>query len=73
MLSIKELSDLLVSLFPDKKLKVEQNIPDSNYLVSKVRFNVPDTKNLKKLGWVPKINPEKGFKRFIIGIESKIK
>jgi nucleoside-diphosphate-sugar epimerase len=73
VLSIKELSDLLVSLFPDKKLKVEQNIPDSNYLVSKVRFNVPDTKNLKKLGWVPKINPEKGFKRFIIGIESKIK
>lgn len=73
VLSVKELSDMLVNLFPEKKLKVTQEIPDSSYIETKVKLNIPDTKNLQALGWKPKVSPDIGFKRFIIGLENDLK
>lgn len=67
-IKIKDLAQMLVTLFPEKKLKVEYRCRDNdqNYLPS--LWDIPsdfDTTKLQNLGWKPKIGVLEGFKRTV--------
>jgi len=66
-LSIKELADTLISLFPEKKLKViEIHKPtDNHYLKSNITRNCPDISKIENLGWTPRFSVKEGFRRTI--------
>lgn len=70
--SIWSLANTLVELYPQKNLKIEKTIRDSSDSYSEKRDEnqvTGSSKKLMKLGWVPKVNIEDGFKRTI---DSKI-
>ena len=66
-LSVMELAELLVSLYPDKGLQVERRLPpeDSNYLSSTFSRLIPDVHRLSSLGWSARVTPHQGFHRMI--------
>lgn len=67
-LSVMELAELLVGLYPDKGLSVVKQISrnvDSGYIASTVSRLIPDVQRLKQLGWDAKISPSEGFQRMI--------
>lgn len=66
-LSVMELAELLVRLYPDKKLKVKRRLQpdDQSYLTSTFDRLIPDVHRLLNLGWSPEITPEQGFRRMI--------
>ncbi|MCL4382553.1 MAG: NAD-dependent epimerase/dehydratase family protein [Patescibacteria group bacterium] len=65
--SIKELAETLIKLFPQKKLKMifEKRDKKELYSESKITDNNPDTKKLSSLGWQPHFSLKEGFKRTI--------
>jgi UDP-glucuronate decarboxylase len=66
--SILNLAELIVGIYPDKRLKVikKERIKSNNYIKSLVNRNVPKiTKISKELQWFPKITAEEGFRRTI--------
>jgi len=67
VLSVMELAELLVSLYPEKDLKVERRLPTegSNYLASTISCLIPDVHRLWNLGWSSNISPSQGFRRMI--------
>lgn len=67
-LSVKELAELLVSLFPGARL--EQRPPPGGYLVSPFNRLIPDISRLQALGWQPRIGAAEGFRRFIESIKT---
>lgn len=70
-ISILELSQLLVELFPDRGLKVVKNeqMQDEKYLKSTVRRNTPDISKVRALGWNPHYSIKEGFYRTINSCE----
>lgn len=65
-LSVMDLAELLVGLFPERGLLVERRGPaNAGYLPSAVSRLIPDTTRLAELGWAPKVAPAAGFQRFI--------
>ncbi len=66
-ISIINLADKLVSLFPEKKLKVirSDNSKSVTYLKSIVSRNCPDITKASGLGWNPTVSAEDGFTRTI--------
>jgi len=66
--SVKELADILISIFPEKSLNVEMNSAFSrlNYLPSTVNRFLPDTHKIEALGWFPKVDVKDGFQRTIL-------
>lgn len=66
-ISIGELAEMLVRLYPEKKLSVlltaREN--DSAYLVSPIVRNCPDITKVEKLGWLPRTSVREGFKKTI--------
>jgi nucleoside-diphosphate-sugar epimerase len=65
-LSILELAELLVKLFPEKKLQVVKNIPaKGQYLPSDILRNCPDISFAKQLGWQPVTSVKEGFRRTV--------
>ncbi len=66
-ISVIDLANLLVSLYPEKKLKVikqDENVTPG-YLKSPFNRHVPDINKIKQLGWIPQISLNEGFKRTI--------
>jgi len=66
--SILSLAEMIVKIFPEKKLKVKkQIIPKNNgYLQSVVKRNSPDISKISNLlNWMPVISVETGFRRTI--------
>lgn len=64
--SILELANILVNLYPEKKLAVILNtITNTNYLKSTITRNSPNINKLKKINWNPIVTVEEGFKRTI--------
>lgn len=65
--SIIQLANMLVNLFPEKGLKVvRQDTPsDGSYLKSKINRALPDISKIRTLGWEPHYSVEEGFKRTI--------
>jgi dTDP-glucose 4,6-dehydratase len=66
-LSVMELAELLVGLYPEKRLALDRrHAPDSpGYIPSAYSRLVPDVGRLSTLGWTARINPEAGFRRMI--------
>lgn len=66
-LSVMELAELLVGLYPAKHLTVDRrNAPDSpGYIPSAYSRLVPDVARLNALGWTAQIDPPAGFRRMI--------
>ncbi|MBI4063357.1 MAG: NAD-dependent epimerase/dehydratase family protein [Elusimicrobia bacterium] len=65
-ISILDLAQLLVSLFPEKNLRVKRMpAPRQGYLQSPVARCSPDTAKIGALGWEPKYSIEEGFTRTI--------
>lgn len=62
-LSVKELAELLVGLYPGARL--EQRPPPGGYLPSPFNRLIPDISRLRALGWQPRIGAADGFRRFI--------
>ena len=64
--SILELANILVNLYPEKKLEVILNRTiNADYLKSTITRNSPNIDKLKKLNWNPIVTIEEGFKRTI--------
>jgi UDP-glucuronate decarboxylase len=66
-LSVIELAELLVGLYPEKGLKVQRRLPpvDRHYLTSTFSRLIPDVGRLSSLGWSARITPQQGFRRMI--------
>lgn len=66
-LSVLELAQLLVGLYPEKGLRVERHAPaaGSGYLASAYNRLVPNVDRLSALGWRADIDPAQGFRRMI--------
>jgi UDP-glucuronate decarboxylase len=67
-ISIRDLAEVLVSLFPEKKLKVIKALSthSSGYLPSPISINSPNVDRLKSLGWSPFFSVSEGFRRTIL-------
>jgi nucleoside-diphosphate-sugar epimerase len=65
--SIRELAEILVGLFPEKKLKlmINESQVSSNYVRSSIRRSCPDIAKMRALGWNPYYSVAEGFKRTI--------
>ncbi len=66
-LSVMELAELLVGLYPEKRLSVDlRSAPDGRgYLPSAYSRLIPDVGRLNALGWTARIEPKTGFRRMI--------
>ncbi len=65
-LSVLELAELLIKLYPEKNLKVKRQMTgDGPYLSSTFKRLIPDISKLTALGWQPNILPREGFLRMI--------
>ena len=66
-LSVVELAQLLVQLYPDRGLQVQRSSSASgaSYLPSAYNRLVPDISRLQALGWRAHISPATGFRRMI--------
>lgn len=65
-MSIKELAETLVNLFPEKKLAVIQSSPGlSGYMPSRVSRISPDISKIKSLEWSPVTGIKEGFHRTV--------
>lgn len=70
-ISIMELADLLVNLFPEKGLKVEkvERSDSSQYAIKRDENQVTaSSKKLRNMGWSPNITVKEGFHRTICSI-----
>ena len=68
-ISILELAEIMVSIFPEKGLQVKKVKRDKNdsYLENKINNEIiPCNEKLKNLGWTPKVTCKEGFKRVIL-------
>jgi UDP-glucuronate decarboxylase len=66
-LSVLELAELLVSLYPEKKLSVVRSrIASQASRMDGISSELlPDTRRLESLGWRAKVDPATGFRRMI--------
>lgn len=72
-ISVLDLANLLVGLFPEKNLKIEKKEGvEQGYLKSKVNRCFPDISKITELGWKPKYSLEDGFKRTITSFQNEI-
>ncbi|MBU4038104.1 MAG: NAD-dependent epimerase/dehydratase family protein, partial [Proteobacteria bacterium] len=72
--SIKQLAECLVNLFPEDRLQIvmDESQQAPGYMQSKVNACKPDTSRMRKLGWSPKISIEAGFRRTVEYYKSKV-
>lgn len=66
-ISVKDLANMLVKLFPGEKLKVKVDLSprQKGYLKSIISEHCPDTSKLRGLGWKPQYSLQDGFKRTV--------
>ena len=71
--SIRELADILISIFPQLNLKVSFGKEPISYLEDKhKKHSVLSTKKLETLGWKPQYSIKEGFKRTIISFREDL-
>lgn len=68
-ISIKKLAETLVTLFPEKHLKVVMDVDENDMRTSKMKsplsVSVPNTRKVESLGIIPYVSIQEGFKRTI--------
>jgi len=72
-ISIKDLAETVVNLFPEKGLKYSYVKQDENYLESPTKVYTPDIINLLGLDWGPNITITEGFRRTIESFDTNNK
>lgn len=65
IISIKELAQIIVGLFPEKGLKVRFEPPNESYMPSPILSCDVKTAKLNALGFTPKVSIEEGFSKTI--------
>jgi UDP-glucuronate decarboxylase len=67
VLSITELANLLINIFPEKKIVIKKriNLNKKGYIKSKYEELIPNVDKLTKLGWVAEVDPKSGFYKMI--------
>lgn len=63
--SILELAERLVKLFPEKGMRVVRAPQAADYIPSPIARHLPDISRLRKLGWAPVTTLEEGFARTV--------
>jgi UDP-glucuronate decarboxylase len=68
--SILELAENLVAIFPEKNLQVirDESAQNANYMKSNVSRNVPDITKVMSIGWEPSTSITDGFKKTVEAI-----
>lgn len=73
VVSVRELAERLVSLYPEKQLKVitehDGHQHQAGYVSGAVETSVPDCSKIRALGWTPQVSIDKGFRRTIDTIQ----
>jgi nucleoside-diphosphate-sugar epimerase len=66
-ISIRELAEMLLELFPEKNLSIEtsEETKKEGYIKSRIIRHTPDTSKISGLGWSPKYSLKEGFKRTV--------
>lgn len=66
-ISILDLANLLVNQYPEKKMRVQVNVPrnQEGYIKSPLSRGLPDITKLKNLGWNPVVSIGEAFDRTI--------
>lgn len=66
-ISILDLAQMLVNLFPEYNLKIIKNETgfDEGYIKSPIDRIIPDISKIQTLGWTPKISIPDGFRRTV--------
>lgn len=73
-LSITELAELTIALFPEKNLKVIRSSRQANdSYVERPTIKIVDNGKLRRLGWEPRITVAEGLKRTIQSKSQKIR
>ncbi len=65
LISIRDLAQTLVDLYPERGLAARMAPPAEGYLASRVACSAPDTRRLESLGWRATTGIETGFRRTI--------
>lgn len=63
--SIRDLAELLVTLFPEKKLHVKYAKQSKDYMPSPIQTQVPSIEKISNLGWQPSTTIKDGFTKTI--------
>jgi len=63
--SIKELAEILIDLFPEKKLKVIYKNQSQDYLKSPIEGHIANISKLQSLDWNPSVSISEGFTKTI--------
>ncbi|HBJ73416.1 MAG TPA: UDP-glucuronate decarboxylase [Actinobacteria bacterium] len=66
--SILELVELLIALFPERKLAISRNSPATNYLPSSHSRLATSVQRLNELGWAPRVGLAQGFQRTVLSL-----
>jgi UDP-glucuronate decarboxylase len=71
-ISIERLGELLISLYPERNLRLvrKKRTVNGGYIKSAISRSCPSIERLENLGWKPKTSLEVGFRRTIESIES---
>ena len=72
-ITIKELAELLVKLYPERNLKVVMDIDKDQKGCAPFKLGIINSDKIKKLGWKPTTTLEEGFRRTVEYIELEIK
>lgn len=72
-ISIKELAELLINLYPEKKLKLVMDIDKDQKGCAPFKLGTINSDKIKKLGWTPTVTLEEGFRRTVEYIQLEIK
>lgn len=65
VMSIRDLAQMLVGLYPERRLAARFAPPREDYIASAVQRSAPDTTRLEQLGWRPRTPIAEGFRRTI--------
>ena len=70
--SIRELAEMLVGLFPEKKLSVKfsGDKAPTGYMKSPISRSCIDSSRLRTLGWRPRVGIREGFRRTVLSFAS---
>ena len=68
-ISVKDLAELLVSLYPQLNLKIEYSQNSGETLQRLVRKSFPDISKIRNLGWEPKTTLKEGLLRTVKSYE----